>query len=236
MEDWVNLDKMEGVGETEIEVTVPANPLEEERTTEILIKSGKYEKSATVVQKKAEHVVVIPEFDSLVISYEWDDNAGKDFDTATAFLNTNIPGVDNMLVGWSREMAATTWQVGDYLRHGGDNLKSGEEAVLVDMNELLSPTNMPKLPEDIMIGVWGNWYEHKGSGKVTVRFTAYKGGKMYRQGTGFINRGGETVYEGTADTVVSAFGQDNNIDPVKYYTKIATIIYNKNSRDCFIQL
>lgn len=236
MEDWVSLDKTEGTGEGEIEVAVPANPSEEERTTEIRIKSGRYEKSATVVQKKAEQIVAIPEFDFLVPSYEWADNAGKDFDTATAFLNTGLPGVDNMLVGWSRDMAATTWQVGDYLRHGGDNLKSGQEAVLIDMYELLSETNFPKLPDDIMVGVWGNWYEEKGTGQVTVRYTAYRGGKMYRQGTGFINRGGEKVYEGTADTVVTAFGHDNNKDPMKLYTKMATIIYNKNTRDCFIQL
>lgn len=236
MEDWINLDKYEGTGEGEINVTVPANPLEEERTTKIRIKSGKYEKEATVVQKKAEQIVVIPEFDFLVPSYEWADDAGKDFDTATAFLNTGLPGVDNILVGWSRDMATTSWQVGDYLRHGGDNLQSGQEAVCIYMYELLSESNFPKLPEDIMVGVWGNWYEKKGTGKVTVRYTAYKGGKMYRQGTGFINRGGEKVYEGTADTVVNAFGPDNNTDPKNLYTRIATIIYNKETRDCFIQL
>lgn len=236
MEDWIKLSTYEGMGPTDIDVEVPANPLEEERSTTIKVKSGKYEKEAIVTQKKAEQIVTIPEFDFLVPSYEWADNAGKDFDTATAFLNTGLPGVDNMLVGWSRDMAATTWSVGEYLLHGGDNLKSGQEAVLVNMKDLLSDTNFPKLPEDIMIGVWGNWYEQKGTGKVTVRYTAYKGGKMYRQGTGFINRGGEKVYEGTADTVVSAYGKDNNKDPMNLYTKMATIIYNKTTRDCFIQL
>lgn len=237
MEDWISLDKMEGVGETQIEVTCAPNPIEAKRSTTIEIQSGKkYHKTVVVSQKEAEQVIIIPEFDYLVASYEWDDNSGKDFDTATCFLNTGLAGVDNQLVGWSRNMATTSWQVGDYLTHGGDNMRSGQEAVLIDMNELLSESNFPKLPEDIMIGIWGNWYETKGTGAVTVRYVAYKGGRMYRDGYGFINRGGEMVYDGKANTTVNAYGENNNVDPTKLYTRFATIIYNKKTRDCFIQL
>lgn len=237
MEDWITLDKMEGHGEETIEVTCAPNSVEEKRFTQIVIKSGKkYEKVVEVEQEEAEQVITIPEFDYLVASYEWAESAGKDFDTATCFLNTGLPGVDNQMVGWSRGMATTSWQVGDYLLHGGDNMMSGLESALINMNELLSDTNFPKLPEDIMIGIWGNWYEVKGTGAVTVRYVAYKGGKMYRDGYGFINKGGEMVYDGKANTTVKASGQNNNTDPMKLYTRFATIIYNKKTRDCFIQL
>lgn len=237
MENWISLNKTEGKGEADIEVTVSPNSIEEPREAQIIFGSGKkYRKTVTVKQKAAEQIITIPEFDYLVASYEWSDQSGKDFDTATCFLNTTLPGVDNQMVGWSRNMATTSWQVGDYLTHGGDNMRSGQEAVLVNMNELLSASNFPKLPEDIMIGIWGNWYEIKGTGAVTVRYVAYKGGRMYRDGYGFMNRGGEMVYDGKANTTVNAYGENNNTKPQSLYTRFATIIYNKKTRDCFIQL
>lgn len=237
MVDWIHLDITEGKGNGTIEVTCDPNPVEQDRSTVVNIKSGtKYQKSFRVEQEKAEQIIVIPEFNYLVVSYEWEADAGKDFDTATCFLNTGLPGVDNQMVGWSRNMQSTSWQVGDYLIHGGDNMQSGLESVLVNMEDLLSESNFPKLPEDIMLGIWGNWYETKGTGKITVRYKAYKGGKMYKDGYGFINKGGEEVYDGNANTTVTAFGKDNNANPKELYTQFATMIYNKKTRDCFIQL
>lgn len=237
MDEWIKLDKTDGIGTTDIVVECAANPFEVERTSQVIFASGeKYKAQLNIVQEKAEQVITIPEFDYLVASYEWADSAGKDFDTATCFLNTGIPGVDNQMVGWSRNMQSTSWTVGDYLTHGGDNLKSGQEAVLINMRELLSDTNFPKLPEDIMVGMWGNWYEKKGTGKITVRYVAYKGGKMVKEGYGFKNQGGEMVYDGHVDTTVTAFGEQNNVNPKQLYTWFARMIYNKKTRDCFIQL
>ena len=192
----VTADKMRGVGPANIIFTAGPNPVAEDR--------------------RGEQVVVIPEFDYLVLRYGWESEDGSDFDTATGFTNTGISDVDNKYVGWSKQWATTQQQVGDYLIYGGDNMQSGLEGALIKMKTLLSAPGMDESEPNINADIYGNWYGNRGRGNVVVSFTAYLGGEMVKQGFNFIN--GETNYQ--------------NIKGL--YTKMGTMVYNKEKRDCVI--
>ena len=236
MQDFITLDKTSGTGTEYVNVTVSPNPTPEERTGEVVFKVGDTTETLSILQEASPIVVVIPEFDYLVLRYSWGDDDGKDFDTDTEFVNTGLPGVDGILVGWSKNMQATQWQVKDYLLHGGDNMQSGREAVCIYMNNLLSPENLAVLPQEIKLDAYGNWYENRIKGNVTISFTAYKGGEMIKNKTDFININGEEVYNGSETINVSAVGKDNNLQPRIRYTKMATMYYNKTTRDSYIQV
>ena len=52
----------------------------------------------------------------------------------------------------------------------------------------------------------------------------------------FVNIGGEEVYTGDAPTNVSAHGEDNWQNIKTLYSKVGTMIYNKESRDCIVRI
>lgn len=241
MEDWLSVDKSSGRGTQDVAVTCDVNPNPDERTGRIAVYKGAEVKYVNVLQE-AGNIIVIPPFDYLVLRYYWDDGDGRDFDSATAFVNTNISSVDNIFVGWSRQNQTTQWQVGPdatpYLIHGGDNLSSGLESVLIQMNYLLdapglNPTNPPG---EIHVDIYGNWYASIGTGNIRITFTAYLGGQMIRDGFNFVNNGGEQVYEGDGYTRVTATGNNNWSDITSLYSKIGTVKYDMETRDCIIVL
>ena len=67
-----------------------------------------------------------------------------------------------------------------------------------------------------------------------MSFTAYLGGEMVKQGFNFINEGGEEVYSDSITTNVSANGETNYQNIKGLYTKMGTMVYNKEKRDCVI--
>ena len=147
MADWIHLDKTSGTGPAEVRVTADINETGEIRqATYKVIKEGTKEEKTFVCRQESVPVVIIPEFDFLVLRYIWDDEDGIDFDTATGFDNTGLPDVDGKLVGWSKQNQTTQERVGDYLIHGGDNMESGNEAALIQMGPLLDGDNYDKLP------------------------------------------------------------------------------------------
>lgn len=238
MEDWIRTDKIQGVGPGSIEVEVDPNPSETERRTVLnVIRRGEV-KEINIFQEGAEQVIVIPQFDYLVFRYTWPESSGKDYDSATGFINTGIPGVDGQLVGWSYQWAHTHMEIGDFLTYGGDNTSSGAEAALIEMNKLLANSQLDPSQRDIRLKVYGNWYNSAamGTGLVTISFSAYLGGTMIKNGTNFVNINGQTVYEGSAVAQVLNNGQDNNQDIPNLYKDVATMFYNKDTRDCFIQI
>lgn len=237
MADWIHLDKTSGTGPAEVRVTADINETGEIRqATYKVIKESTKEEKTFVCRQESVPVVIIPEFDFLVLRYIWADEDGIDFDTATGFDNTGLPDVDGKLVGWSKQNQTTQERVGDYLIHGGDNMESGNEAALIQMGPLLDGDNYDKLPLEIRCSIYGNWYGGREKGNVTIRFTAYKGGTMEKRGYDFVNIGGEEVYTGDAPTNVSAHGEDNWQNIKTLYSKVGTMIYNKESRDCIVRI
>lgn len=232
--DIVTANITSGVGPGEFTLTAGPNPLSEERTATVTVSAGGQQKEIRITQAAGEQVVVIPEFDFLVLRYSWSADAGTDFDTATGFTNTGIPDVDNVYVGWSRGYVTTKEQVGEYLIHGGDNMQSGREAALINMKDLLEDPNLNQDEQNINVAVYGNWYGSKGTGVVTISFTAYLGGKMVKQGFNFENEDGEIVYEGDSSLVVNASGSENFQNITGLYTKVGTVVYNKEDRSCVV--
>lgn len=233
---FATLSKSSGKGSFEVNVKVPENDTNDEREQILTVtKVGKDQSKYVTVRQAAGHIVVIPEFDYLVLRYAWAADSGSDFDTATGFVNTGIPDVDGKLVGWSRRYEYTSEKIGDYLIHGGDNMASGREAALINMNALLNG-NMDTLPDFIQLNVYGNWYGSKGTGKVSISFTAYKGGTMRKDGFNFVNDGGEEVYSGLENTTVNAQGESNFQNIANLYTKMGTMEYNKNERSCMFYI
>ena len=115
-------------------------------------------------------------------------------------------------------------------------MESGNEAALIQMGPLLDGDNYDKLPLEIRCGIYGNWYGGRERGNVTIKFTAYKGGTMEKRGYDFVNIGGGEVYTGDAPTNVSAHGEDNWQNIKTLYSKVGTMIYNKESRDCIVRI
>lgn len=230
----VTPDKTSGTGPATVKLTAGANPLPEERTARLKVTSGGQVKYVNITQEAGQQVVVIPEFDYLVLRYSWESQDGTDFDTATGFTNTGIPNVDGKLVGWSRNYSTTQSQVGDYLIHGGDNMQSGREAALINMRNLMSAPDLDPNTSDVQAVIYGNWYGDRGRGNVTVSFTAYLGGEMQKDGFNFINVDGEEVYTGEVTTNVSAQGNNNYQNIPSLYTEIGTMVYNKETRDCVV--
>ena len=60
--------------------------------------------------------------------------------------------------------------------------------------------------------------------------------QMEKRGYDFVNIGGEEVYTGDAPTNVSAHGEDNWQNIKTLYSKVGTMIYNKESRDCIVRI
>ena len=102
------------------------------------------------------------------------------------------------------------------------------------MKTLLSAPGMDESEPNINADIYGNWYGNRGRGNVVVSFTAYLGGEMVKQGFNFINEGGEEVYSGSITTNVSAHGETNYQNIKGLYTKMGTMVYNKEKRDCVI--
>lgn len=229
----VTVDKMSGVGPATVTLTASANPVAEERMGKIKVKTGEQEINVTVLQK-AGNVVVIPEFDYLVLRYSWSDSDGKDFDTATGFLDTGMSDVDGKFVGWSLGYETTSMQVGNYIIHGGDNMSSGKEAALINMRELLSAPGLNENEPSVSAVIYGNWYEELGRGDVEVSFTAYLGGEMKKGNFNFTNEGGEEVYTGSVKVNVKSTGATNYQNIKQLYTRIGTMVYDKAERDCVI--
>ena len=241
MADWLNIDKTSGVGPATVRLTAAVNDTPDIRTARYVVtKESTGEKQEFSCRQAAASVVVIPEFDYLVLRYIWQDTDGTDFDTATGFDNTSLPDVDGKFVGWSlgwnTGSGTTSERVGEYLIYGGDNMESGNEAALIQMGPLLEGENYEKLPLEIRCSIYGNWYGGRQMGNVTISFTAYKGGTMRKDGFNFINDGGEEVYTGQATTNVASNGRNNWENITGLYSKVGTMIYNKESRDCIVRI
>lgn len=232
----ISVDKNSGTGPSFVTLTASANPLPEERMAKFSVKKGDEEIEVMVTQEAGEQVVAIPEFDYLVLRYGWDSQDGKDFDTATGFVNTGLPDVDGKFVGWSKGYSTTSMRIGEFLRHGGDNMKSGLESALINMKDLLEEPSLDPDEPNIEADIYGNWYEELGRGNVVISFTAYLGGTMSLKNFNFINEGGEEVYYGEQTVNVNVTGRDNYQNIKQLYKKIGRMIYNKEKRDCVIFL
>ena len=145
----------------------------------------------------------IPTFDYLVVRYYWLNNAGKDLDTSTGLVNTNIPYLNNRTVGYSsggdlntnNKRFTETNSTTPYMWWVGDNTNSGYESVLLNFDVLYQ--SYPTLDSNIKLLLTSIWFSIKRDGNVKISLTAYSGGTMVADGGSydFTNTGGTVVYE-----------------------------------------
>ena len=151
----------------------------------VIQKENKNEKSLTLNQLGVD---MTPPFDYMVLKYNWTDADGTDFDTATHVEGTEIDDLDNKYVGYGLYPSSETLS---YLKHGGDNMQSGDECAMINMKEIMDKCGDI---ESFDVYVAGNWYSRRDDGNVTCEMTLYSGGTMEGP-TNFVftNSGGNVV-------------------------------------------
>lgn len=203
-------------------INVPANGTLPIRAT---FKNNTWYWEVVSENQNSQQVVPIGNADFLVFRYLWDASAGKDLDTATELLNSGIPGVDNMAVGWNCP-GNNNITVTELMKWGGDNTGSGQECVYMSVNDLRNKY-LDTLPAITHFMTYATWFGTKGTGKASFNLIAYKGGKMSQNGYNFINTGGEEIYNKIHSFDVSTI--KGMPDYKNSYTSVTKISYNKNS-------
>lgn len=184
-------------------------------------------------------VDMTPPFDYIVLKYNWTDADGIDFDTATHVEGTKISNLDNKYVGYSFDPSSISGKTGVYLQHGGDNMSSGAECVMINMKEIMNDCGDI---ESFDVYVAGTWYGYRGAGYITCDMTLYEGGEMKGpENYIFTNVGGKEVDKRSLKKNVfskcsSINSSDNKIEYVKAcYTTVAKITYYVKSKTAKIE-
>ncbi|NDW09825.1 BACON domain-containing protein [Dysgonomonas sp. 520] len=214
-------------------INVTNNEAESIRSGTIILQhNDKPDLQLTINITQAENVIIIPEFDYLVFRYYWGEGDGRDLDTSTVFMNTNIAlpndiQLDNSAVGWNMS-GNRNLDVASYLVWGGDNTGSGNECTYINMNTLV--THYDSLPDVVEVNVYANWFGTRLNGNCAFFLNAYKGGAMVQDGYNFENVGGDNVLFEAVGVSITTQGGGNATDYQNNYTKIGTIFYNKKTR------
>ena len=206
------------------------------------------------ISQMSDKMIVLPDFDNLILRYNWTNDDGRDFDTMTVIngtgLTINNKKVDDYNVGYGSGNTNSNF----VLMHGGDNTISGDETCLIRMGDICSEENLLTMKtngvKSFYIDIYGLWYDSKNKGNITIEMTAYKGGTV-SLGTGdnafkWIVNGGEKVLTTTLSTNVNAFvncsSNSASIRP-QYcrhykdsYTKIGRVTYNIKTKVAYLTL
>lgn len=198
------------------------------------------------ISQMGDKTIVLPDFDNLILRYNWTDEDGKDFDTMTVIngtgLTINNKKVDDYNVGYGSGNTNSNF----VLVHGGDNIISGDETCLIRMGDICTEENLLTMKtngvKSFYIDIYGIWYKSKNNGNVTIEMTAYKGGTV-SLGNAFkwVVNGGEKVLTKTLPTNVNAFANSSEILKLQYckhykdsYTKIGRVTYNIKTKATYL--
>ena len=206
------------------------------------------------ISQMGDKTIVLPDFDNLILRYNWTVDDGRDFDTMTVIngtgLTINNKKVDDYNVGYGSGNTLRNF----VLVHGGDNITSGDETCLIRMGNICSEENLLTMKtngiKSFYIDIYGFWCGSKNNGNVTIEMTAYKGGTV-SLGTGdnafkWVVNGGKNVLTTTLPTNVNAFANYSlssaNIR-TQYckhykdsYTKIGRVTYNIKTKAAYLTL
>lgn len=201
------------------------------------------------ISQMGDKTIVLPDFDNLILRYNWTDKDGKDFDTMTVIngtgLTINNKKVDDYNVGYGSGNTNSNF----VLVHGGDNKTSGDETCLIRMGDICTEENLLTMKTNgvktFYIDIYGLWWGSKNNGNVTIEMTAYKGGTV-SLGDAFkwVVNGGEKVLTTTLHTNVNAFANSSSISlKMQYckhykdsYTKIGRVTYNIKTKATYLTL
>lgn len=181
-------------------------------------------------------VIVIPPSDYVVFRYFWTPEDGRDLDTATEYLNSNIPTVDDNPVGYFQPGNSNKIITGDtstipptpgLLIWAGDNMQSGNECVYINFKYLFEAYE-DVLPQSTQIGIWATWWSEIKNGNITFEINTFSGGTMVKDGFNFINEGGSQQFKQTFGAHVNTLK-----GPTEYktkYTRIGTVYIDKDTK------
>lgn len=176
--------------------------------------------------------IKIGDVDFVTFRYLWESSSGRDLDTMTEALNSNVPTIDNLAVGWSGPGNGDS-SVREVLKWGGDNTGSGKECVWMSVKDLRAKY-YDILPEETYFMAYATWFGSKGTGKCSFELVGYKGGTMSQDGYNFINTGGSVVYQNTYDFVCHTSKGASTYKTS--YQKVARITYNKLTNEVYMSI
>lgn len=176
--------------------------------------------------------IKIGDVDFVTFRYLWESSSGRDLDTMTEALNSNVPTIDNLAVGWSGPGNGDS-SVREVLKWGGDNTGSGKECVWMSVKDLRAKY-YDILPEETYFMAYATWFGSKGTGKCSFELVGYKGGTMSQDGYNFINTGGSVVYQNTYDFV--CYTSKGSSTYKTSYEKVARVTYNKLTNEVYMSI
>lgn len=176
--------------------------------------------------------IKIGDVDFVTFRYLWESSSGRDLDTMTEALNSNVPTIDNLAVGWSGPGNGDS-AVREVLKWGGDNTGSGKECVWMSVKDLRAKY-YDILPEETYFMAYATWFGSKGTGKCSFELVGYKGGTMSQDGYNFINTGGSVVYQNTYDFVCHTSKGSSTYKTS--YEKVARVTYNKLTNEVYMSI
>lgn len=176
--------------------------------------------------------IKIGDVDFVTFRYLWESSSGRDLDTMTEALNSNVPTIDNLAVGWSGPGNGDS-SVREVLKWGGDNTGSGKECVWMSVKDLRAKY-YDILPEETYFMAYATWFGSKGTGKCSFELVGYKGGTMSQDGYNFINTGGSVVHQNTYDFVCHTSKGSSTYKTS--YEKVARVTYNKLTNEVYMSI
>lgn len=176
--------------------------------------------------------IKIGDVDYVTFRYLWDESSGRDLDTMTEALNSNVPTIDNLGVGYNGP-GNDDESVRSVLKWGGDNTGSGKECVWMSVKDLRAQY-YSTLPDETQFMAYATWFASIGTGKCSFELVGYKGGTMSQDGYNFINTGGSVVYQNTYDFVCHTSKGSSTYKTS--YEKVARVTYNKLTNEVYMSI
>ena len=229
-------------------ITVKKNDVNKDRYYRF---KAKYSKDGGVysdvceLRQVGKEQIILPPFDYLTFTYSWTDDDGRDLDSATVIRNSGIPigsysTLDDYYVGYGGN--GNRDEVAKYLKHGGDNTRSGDEGALVNWKNVLATKDyVSEGITTLYLDIYANWYNWRKDGNMSITFNTYKGND------GMIQDG--FVFKPTGDTVLVSTKTINNLNAyashvnnalhptnviTKVYSKMATVEYDIRSKTALL--
>ncbi len=224
-----------------VEFIIGANSINKTKYIKARAKyNGKYSAEVSIRQV-GKDATVLPDFNFFCFTYGWDADAGKDLDSMTIVEGTGIMIGDRLLddypVGWNMGEGNTNAEVQKYIKWGGDNTQSGAEGAEINWKAICERDFISEGIYTIYAKVYGNWYNTKGTGKVTFNLSTYKGTGMVKDGYTFVPDDNTTLVTKQEKSVICYAQGRNNARPTEEglnakdcYSLLATIEYDVASK------
>lgn len=224
-----------------VEFIIGANPINKTKYIKARAKyNGKYSAEVSIRQV-GKDATVLPDFNFFCFTYGWDADAGKDLDSMTIVEGTGIMIGDRLLddypVGWNMGEGNTNAEVQKYIKWGGDNTQSGAEGAEINWKAICERDFISEGIYTIYAKVYGNWYNTKGTGRVTFNLSTYKGTGMVKDGYTFVPDDNTTLVTKQEKSVICYAQGRNNARPTEEglnakdcYSLLATIEYDVASK------